>query len=99
MNNGWNNWIDKFQKDYRFGAMSDENAVCAEFPNVDDPWMFTEYVYQGTQTDNADPTTTKATVDMLKQHGFDPVLKESPGGHTWVNWRNYLNEFAPMLFQ
>lgn len=44
-------------------------------------------------------STTKATVDMLKQHGFDPVLKESPGGHTWVNWRNYLNEFAPMLFQ
>ena len=44
-------------------------------------------------------STTKATVDMLKKHGFDPVLKESPGGHTWVNWRNYLDEFAPLLFQ
>jgi len=21
------------------------------------------------------------------------------GGHTWINWRNYLNEFAPKLFQ
>jgi hypothetical protein len=20
------------------------------------------------------------------------------GGHTWINWRNYLNEFAPQLF-
>jgi enterochelin esterase-like enzyme len=43
--------------------------------------------------------TTKGTVEMLKAHGFDPVMKESPGAHTWINWRNYLNEFAPQLFQ
>jgi enterochelin esterase-like enzyme len=43
--------------------------------------------------------TTRATVDLLKKHGFTPVLKESPGAHTWINWRNYLNEFAPQLFQ
>ena len=44
-------------------------------------------------------TTTRGTVDMLKKHGFNPVFKESPGAHTWINWRNYLNEFAPQLFQ
>jgi len=44
-------------------------------------------------------TTSHATVDMLKQHGFNPIFQESPGGHTWINWRNYLNEFAPQLFQ
>jgi len=43
--------------------------------------------------------TTKGTVELLKNHGFNPVFKESPGGHTWINWRNYLNEFAPLLFQ
>jgi enterochelin esterase family protein len=43
--------------------------------------------------------TTRATVDLLKKHGFEPVFKESPGAHTWINWRNYLNEFAPQLFQ
>jgi enterochelin esterase-like enzyme len=42
--------------------------------------------------------TTLATVDMLKKHGFEPVFLESPGGHTWLNWRNYLTEFAPKLF-
>ncbi len=43
--------------------------------------------------------TTKATLEMLKKHGFDPVFKETGGGHTWINWRNYLNEFAPQLFR
>jgi enterochelin esterase-like enzyme len=44
-------------------------------------------------------TTTTATVDLFKKHGFEPVFKESPGGHTWINWRSYLNEFAPQLFR
>jgi enterochelin esterase-like enzyme len=43
--------------------------------------------------------TTQGTVDLFKKHGFAPVFKESPGGHTWINWRNYLVEFAPQLFQ
>ncbi len=43
--------------------------------------------------------TTVGTVDLFKRHGFAPVFKESPGGHTWINWRNYLVEFASQLFQ
>jgi enterochelin esterase-like enzyme len=43
--------------------------------------------------------TTKGTVETYKKHGFDPVFQESEGGHTWLNWRDYLNEFAPQLFQ
>ena len=42
--------------------------------------------------------TTKSSVDMLKKHGFSPIFKETGGGHTWTNWRYYLNEFAPQLF-
>ena len=42
--------------------------------------------------------TSTTTVDMLKKHGFDVVSRESDGGHTWINWREYLNEFAPLLF-
>lgn len=44
-------------------------------------------------------SSSKATVDLFKQHGFNPVFQETPGGHTWINWRNYLIEFAPKLFQ
>jgi enterochelin esterase-like enzyme len=43
--------------------------------------------------------TTQKTVDLYKKHGFAPVFKESAGAHTWINWREYLNEFAPQLFQ
>jgi enterochelin esterase-like enzyme len=43
--------------------------------------------------------TTKATVELFKKHGYEPVFQESAGAHTWTNWREYLNEFAPRLFQ
>jgi len=43
--------------------------------------------------------TSEATVEMLKKHGFNVVYKETGGAHTWLNWREYLNEFAPLLFQ
>lgn len=43
--------------------------------------------------------TSRATVAMLKKHGFDVTFKETAGAHTWTNWREYLNEFAPLLFR
>jgi enterochelin esterase family protein len=42
--------------------------------------------------------TSNATVSMLKGHGFEVVSRETDGGHTWLNWRAYLHEFAPLLF-
>jgi enterochelin esterase family protein len=53
----------------------------------------------GTGKDDGLITTTKATVELFEKHGFKPVFKESPGGHTWINWRAYLTEFVPQLFQ
>jgi enterochelin esterase family protein len=43
--------------------------------------------------------TSRATVEMLKKHKFTVAYKESEGAHTWINWREYLNEFAPQLFR
>jgi len=56
-------------------------------------------VWFGTGKEDFLLDTTVKTVDLLKKHGFSPVFKESGGGHTWMNWRDYLNEFAPQLFQ
>jgi len=43
--------------------------------------------------------TSRTTVEMLKRHKFAVLYNETPGGHTWINWRNYLHEFAQLLFQ
>ncbi|MSV27759.1 MAG: esterase [Bryobacterales bacterium] len=42
---------------------------------------------------------SKNLIELLKRHGIAHEYHESPGGHTWINWRHYLNEFAPLLFR
>jgi enterochelin esterase-like enzyme len=53
----------------------------------------------GTGSEDFLMPTTKGTLELLRRHGFTPVFRESEGGHTWANWRDYLEEFAPQLFQ
>jgi enterochelin esterase-like enzyme len=42
---------------------------------------------------------THSTVALFQKYGFHAIFQESTGGHSWINWRNYLKEFAPQLFQ
>jgi enterochelin esterase-like enzyme len=42
--------------------------------------------------------TVAPTRAMLDQQGIGYVYNESGGGHTWINWRRYLEDFAPRLF-
>jgi enterochelin esterase-like enzyme len=42
---------------------------------------------------------SQSSVALFKKHGFDVVYKETAGAHTWINWREYLAEFAPLLFK
>jgi enterochelin esterase family protein len=53
----------------------------------------------GTGKDDFLVETSRATVAMFRKHGFDTVYRETEGAHTWIVWREYLNEFAPQLFQ
>ncbi|MCF0159390.1 MAG: esterase [Bacteroidaceae bacterium] len=40
------------------------------------------------------------TLDQaLTRNGMAHTFFESEGGHTWANWRLYLNTFAPLLFK
>ena len=48
-----------------------------------------DFLYEGSKT--LDATLTK--------NGLDHIFYESEGGHTWANWRLYLQTFAPMLFK
>ncbi len=41
----------------------------------------------------------KGTVELLERHEFQPTYVETDGGHTWINWQRYLDQFAPQLFR
>ncbi|MFB3779148.1 MAG: esterase [Bryobacteraceae bacterium] len=36
---------------------------------------------------------------QLTEMGVKHLFTITEGGHTWANWRHYLHEYAPMLFQ
>lgn len=42
---------------------------------------------------------SKNLEELLKKHGIKHEYHVSGGGHTWINWRHYLNDFAPQLFR
>jgi enterochelin esterase family protein len=56
-------------------------------------------VWFSTGTDDFLLDTSRSTVALLKRHGFDVQYIESAGGHTWLNWRDYLSQFTPQLFR
>ena len=43
--------------------------------------------------------TVAPTRAMFAKYGIRDVYNESGGGHTWINWRRYLADFAPRLFR
>ncbi len=86
---GWFNGSDaKFMKEH--GAVLD-NADWKKGLKV-------LFVGVGT-SDHLAYTASQQMVTILKAHGFNVQEHQSDGGHSWVNWRNYLYEFAPQLFQ
>lgn len=44
-------------------------------------------------------TNGLAVIDKFKSQGVRIETRESPGGHSWDNWRLYLFEVAPKLFR
>jgi enterochelin esterase-like enzyme len=56
-------------------------------------------VWFSTGKDDSLITTSRATVELLNKHAYNASFHESEGAHTWLNWRNYLVEFTPQLFQ
>ena len=43
--------------------------------------------------------TVAPTRAMLDRAGISHHYNETGGGHTWINWRRYLADFAPKLFR
>lgn len=58
-----------------------------------------DLVYYAMGKDDFLYATIAPTRAMLDKYGIEHVYNESPGGHTWINWRRYLADFAPRLFR
>ncbi len=43
--------------------------------------------------------SAKNLAQVLTAHGIKNEYHESEGGHTWINWRHYLNDYAQLLFR
>jgi enterochelin esterase-like enzyme len=53
----------------------------------------------GCGKDDGAMVNSKAFDDFLNQHQVKHTFRESDGAHTWIVWRRYLNEVAPLLFR
>ena len=43
--------------------------------------------------------SNRKLLEFLKSRDIRYTWTETPGAHTWMVWRRYLAEFAPLLFQ
>ena len=51
------------------------------------------------KTDTLAGPATKRLAEALTSAGIKNEFHESEGGHTWINWRHYLNDYAQLLFK
>jgi enterochelin esterase family protein len=53
----------------------------------------------GCGTDDSLFAASKSFSEFLDAHGVKHIFHDSPGAHTWMVWRHYLNELAQQLFR
>jgi len=58
-----------------------------------------EPVYYAIGTDDFLYGSAAPTLAMFERAGIAAHYNETGGGHTWINWRRYLADFLPRLFQ
>ena len=58
-----------------------------------------DLLYYAMGTDDFLYGTVAPTRAMFEKYGIAHHYNETGGGHTWINWRRYLADFAPRLFR
>lgn len=54
--------------------------------------------WMGMGTEDTGLASANRTSAFLKSAGITHTYKTTPGAHTWIVWRKYLNEVAPQIF-
>ncbi|RPI57514.1 MAG: esterase [Acidobacteria bacterium] len=52
----------------------------------------------GVGTEDGAMAGSKRMSEFLTASGIKHIFKTTPGAHTWIVWRKYLNEVAPQIF-
>jgi enterochelin esterase family protein len=92
-------YVGVFSSAVLFGNASDWEKQHAKGLDDADARKGLKLLWFATGKDDFLVARTRETVALFKKHGFSPVYKETGGGHTWINWQKYLNEFTPQLFR
>ena len=83
-----------------FGASADEaDTKYAKVLNDPNFNKGKKLFWVGIGKDDFVMESNKKTLALLDKHNIKYQYKETTGGHTWINWRQYLNEYVPMLFR
>ena len=53
----------------------------------------------GCGTEDGAFVASKRLVEFFSTRGVTHTFRETPGAHTWMVWRKYLHEIAPLLFK
>jgi enterochelin esterase-like enzyme len=79
-------------------AFMERNAEFFASPEKTNKLVKLLWVGAGSNDTLAGPGT-KHLAEILQAHGIKYEFHESEGGHTWINWRHYLNDYAQLLFR
>ncbi len=77
------------------GDWETRNAAFLDDPKIND-WIKLFAISVGDKDFTL--SGSKALAEVLTKHGIKNQLHISGGGHTWINWRHYLNDLVPRLF-
>ena len=90
----WSGGVNAAATDY----FLQRNAQFFESPDKTNKMVRLLWIAAGSNDTLAGPGT-KHLAEILDAHGIKHEYHESEGGHTWINWRHYLNDYSQLLFR
>jgi enterochelin esterase-like enzyme len=89
-------WVGGFSAGLRPADFAKTFAATAADPQAANAKL--RLLWIGCGRDDGAMVNSKAFDEFLNQHNVRHTFHESDGAHTWIVWRRYLNEVAPLLF-
>lgn len=93
---GYLNWLHKYEFDPRFLQVSDKNANLYQFPEVEFPFKFTEYIFKGMDNDIVIEPPLYNPGDLSIINGIFNLEKDESNSSSAIN---KIMENSPNIFR